>query len=202
MKPKFFIKTLLFLSFFILFIYASSPINEVRFELLNNKSSVKWSCDRHIGVIQLSKGEIKYKYSEPFSANFTIDMTTIMNSDIENKLIKGTLENTLRSNVFFDVENYPKAYFESNEIIHLVNNDYQISGDFILFDTGICHEFEGTIQLKNDSLFFNAKDIIIDRTDWSINYGSRNNPNPLDEESGIIVSDTIKIGVDMILLKQ
>jgi len=195
-------KLVLFISIIGLFIYATSPNKKVVFKLLKNKSQVTWNCDHHIGLIQFESGEMVYENEEPVSADFTINMKSIVNTDIENKLIKGTLENTLRSDVFFDVENNPNAYFKTDEITPLENGNYNIKGDFILFDAGICYDFDGTIQLKNDSLFFKAQNIILDRTDWAIYYGSRNHPNPLEEELGIVVSDTIKIGVDITLLKQ
>ena len=202
MKINFIIKLFFLIGFLFLFIFATSPNKDITFNIVKNKSQVDWKCDHHVGIIKFSDGEIVYKENEPFSANFTIDMSTIEDTDIENKLIKGTLENTLKSDVFFDVPNYHKAYFESDEIIPLDNDNYNIKGDFILFDAGICHEFTGSIKLKNDSLFFKAQDIILDRTDWAIYYGSRNNPNPKDEEEGLVVSDTITIGVNITLLKQ
>ncbi len=195
------LKYFLFFGVLIVFIYATSPDKKVSFDLVKSKSHVNWECDHHSGRIQFENGKMVYVNNEPISGKFTINMKSIEDTDIENKLIKGTLENTLRSDVFFDVESHPKAYFETNDIIPLENDNYAIKGDFILFDAGICYDFNGTIQLKNDSLFFKAKNIILDRTDWAIYYGSRNNPNPLEEEDGIVVSDTIKIGVDITLLK-
>ena len=81
-------------------------------------------------------------------------------------------------------------------------NYYKIMGDFIIFETGICHDFEGTIEVKNDSLYFNTKAIVLDRTDWGIFYGSAKNPWPKEEEEGGIdengiIDDTISpLGVN------
>ncbi len=183
---------------FLLIVSAVKPVKTTSFILDNKKSKVHWFCDHHIGDINLKEGNLIYKYNEPYNANFTIDMTSIIDTDIENKLIRGTLNNTLKS-VFFDVENYPKAYFKTDNISYINDTLYKIKGDFVLFNAEICHEFNASIKQKNDSIYFTAKDIILDRTDWAIYYGSRNNPNPLQEEEGIIVSDTIKISVDMVL---
>jgi len=196
---KTFLKYGFLFSVLFLIINAVQPQKNLDFLLDTNKSKVYWFCDHHKGIIKFVDGKIVYKYGVPYQANFTIDMTTMVDTDIDNKLIKGTLENTLKSDVFFDVKNYPKAYFNSDEITPINDTLYHIKGDFVLFDTGICHDFNGTFKIKKDSLYFNVKDIVLDRTDWSIFYGSRNNPNPSEEEEGIVVSDTIKIGVDIVL---
>jgi len=196
MRLSIFFKIIILITFFLLFIFASTPNIKIQqtdyntYILDTANSKLHWNC-AHFGLIKFKKGTILLENEQPVTANFTIDMTSIINTDIDNKLLQGTLQNVLKSIEFFNTEVFPESHFESHSIVKTSENNYKISGDFIIFDTGICNDFEGTIELKNDSLYFNTKTIILDRTDWGVFYGSANNPRPKEEEEGFVVTDTI-----------
>ena len=196
MRPTIFYKIFILIAAFGLFVFASKPNKkiqqeEVRTYVLDTANSkIHWNCAHH-GLLKFKKGTILLQKEMPIEANFTIDMESITNTDIDSKLLQGTLQNVLKSIEFFNTKVYPEAYFESHSIDRISENDYKITGDFIIFDTGICHDFEGTIELKNDSLYFNTKTIILNRIHWGVFYGSANNPNPKEEEEGFVVTDTI-----------
>ncbi len=190
-------KVIILILFLELFIFASKPKMNTQEKDYNTyildtaMSKLHWNC-AHFGLIKFKEGEIILENDKnPIKANFTIDMKSIINTDIDNKLLQGTLQNVLRSVEFFHTKVYPDAHFESHSIDKINKDNYKITGDFIIFETGICHDFEGIIELKNDSLYFNTKTIILNRTDWGIFYGSANNPNPKEEEEGFVVTDTI-----------
>ncbi|MEN8123962.1 MAG: YceI family protein [Bacteroidota bacterium] len=196
MRLTFLNKIIILIAAFWLFIFASKPIiktQQIEYDtyiLDTAKSKIHWHC-AHYGFMKFKKGTLLLDKELPIEANFTIDMTSITNTDIDNKLLQGTLQNVLKSIEFFNTDVYPEAYFESHSIVKINENNYKISGDFIIFDIGLCHDFEGSIKLKNDSLYFNTKAIILDRTDWRIYYGSDKNPLPKEEEVGFVVTDTI-----------
>ncbi len=197
MQLTIFYKIFILIAAFWLFIFASKPNNEIQqieyntYILDTAQSKIHWNC-AHFGLMKFKKGIIILDKDEnPIKANFTIDMMSIINTDIDNKLLQGTLQNVLKSIEIFNTKEYPESHFESHSFVKISDNNYKIMGDFIIFDTGICYDFEGTIELKNDSLYFNTKTIIIDRTDWGIFYGSAKNPWPKEEEEGFVVTDTI-----------
>jgi len=191
-----FYKIIILLCAIWLFIFASTPMIKKQqtdystyvLDTLNSK--IHWNC-AHYGAMKFIEGSVLIENKQPVKANFTIDMTSIINTDIDNKLLQGTLQNVLKSIEFFNTEVYPESYFDSHSITEIGENEYRITGDFIIFETGICYDFTGNIELKNDSLYFNTKTIILNRTDWGIFYGSANNPWPKDEEEGFVVTDTI-----------
>ena len=164
-------------------------------------SKIHWNCG-HYGYLKFKTGELIFNKKEPIQANFTINMASITNSDINNKLLQGTLQNVLKSDVFFDVKKYPNAYFESDLIRKIDANNYEVIGDFIIFDTGFCHDFKATITLKNDSVYFNTATIILDRTEWGIYYGSAKNLYPKEEENGFRVTDSISLDAHIVALKK
>ena len=190
--------SLIFISILSVFAFATIKksntlsINNTIYVLDTAKSKIHWNC-AHFGHIKFKEGTILLERELPIKANFTVDMKSVINTDIDNKLLQGTLQNVLKSIEFFNTKIYPESYFESHSIVKIDNDNYKITGDFIIFDIGICTNFEGTIKIKNDSLYFNTKTITIDRTDWGIFYGSANNPHPKEEEDGFVVTDTILV---------
>lgn len=197
MQLTVFYKIIIIIAAFWLFIFASKPKNKIQqmesntYILDTANSKLHWNC-AHFGFMKFKKGKIIIdKDDQPIKANFTIDMQSVTNTDIDNKLLQGTLQNVLKSIEFFNTKEYPESHFESHSFNKIRENEYKITGDFIIFDIGLCFDFEGTIELKNDSLYFNTKAIILDRTYWGIFYGSANNPNPKEEEEGFVVTDTI-----------
>ncbi|MEN8186712.1 MAG: YceI family protein [Bacteroidota bacterium] len=196
MQLSFFYRIIILFAAFWLFIFASKPIIkkqqiEYKTYILDTvKSKIDWNSV-HYGLMKFKEGTILLEKELPVKAKFTIDMTSITNTDIDNELLQGTLQNVLKSIEFFNTKVYPESYFESHSIVKISENEYKISGDFIIFDIGLCHTFEGSIKIKNDSLYFNTKTIVLDRTNWGIFYGSAKNPKPKEEEEGFIVTDTI-----------
>jgi len=166
------------------------------------KSKIHWNSSHHFGDLKYKNGNLAFNNTKLTDALFTIDMNSITDTDIEYELMNGTLVNVLKSVEFFNTEVYPEAYFELNAITEISDNNYKFTGDFIVFNKGVSTDFEGTILLKNDSLFFNTKSIILDRTDWGIYYLSDKNPNPKEGEEGFYVSDTIFIDTHIIATKQ
>ncbi len=176
--------------------------NFVLYTIDTAKSKIHWNSSHHFGGLKYKNGNLAFNNKNLTDANFAIDMNSITNTDIEYELMNGTLVNVLKSVEFFNTEVYPEAHFELDSITEINDNNYKFSGDFILFNKGIMTNFEGTILLKNDSLFFNTKSIVLDRTDWGIYYLSDKNPNPKEEEEGFYVSDTIFIDTHIIAFKQ
>ncbi len=205
------IRIILIISVLGLFVFASKPngiknfnnqkISFSTYVIDTAKSKIHWNC-HHLGQLKFNRGSIIMQNNEPNEINLTIDMTSITNSDIDNKLLQGTLENVLKSVEFFNTEKYPEAYFESHLITKIDKNNYNYEGDFIIFENGICQNFKGSIKIVEDTLYFNTKTITLDRTDWGIFYLSANNPSPKDEEDSFAVTDTLLIDAHIIAYRK
>jgi len=205
------LKTIVAISILGLFIFASKPNSIADFQdqsktldtyvIDTATSKLHWNC-HHLGAVRFNSGYIATtQENEPKEINLSIDMTSISNTDIDNKLLQGTLENVLKSDEFFNTEKYPEARFESHSITKINANNYTIEGDFIIFENGICQSFVGTIKIDGDTVYFTTKTIILNRTDWGIYYLSANNPIPKDEEEGFAVTDTLLIDAHIIAHK-
>ncbi len=170
------------------------------FKVDTTKSKLHWEC-AHVGTLKFNKGTIITDKKEVKEINLSIDMNSIKNSDIDNDLLQGTLQNVLKSIEFFNTKKYPESRFESHSITKTLDNEYMIDGDYIIFENSICTSVAGVIQQKEDSLYFNTKRMIIDRTDWGIYYLSKNNKYPKKEEANFVVSDTIFLEAQIVAYK-
>ncbi len=169
-----------------------SAQNISKYQIDTTRSGILWTCG-HKGTLSIEYGNIVIEYSELADANFTIDMNSITNTDIDYELMNGTLVNVLKSPELFNTKAFPKAYFELHNTRFISDSTYHFTGDFIIFDNGICTEFDGKIYYSSDSLYIDIAKIRIDRTDWGMYYLSPKNLNPKDGEDGFIVPDIISL---------
>ena len=164
-----------FIIFFMFFSIAfSQDKNEVK-KVDVEKSRLFWIGEKtsgtHEGYVQISSGEItilennKERGWEIQKGNFVIDMNTIECIDLQGDWKDG-IEEHLKNEDFFDTEKYPKSTFEIT-----ADNENTIEG--ILTIKGISKKikFDYKGQLKKGILTIVA-DIIVDRTDFDINYKS------------------------------
>ncbi len=205
-------KSVLLLSIIGGFVYATSPTLSNKFENIDNthntfvidtaKSVLHWKAMVHKGTIKFNTGQITISNSQVKSANFHINMNSIKNIDVENDLLRGTLENVLKSDNLFRVASFPESHFELHTAEKLTDSTFHFLGDFIIFDNGICTSFDGNITQKGDSLYFTTNLIPLDRTDWGIYYLSKNNLYPKEEEENMEVPDTIFVQAQIVAYKK
>ena len=167
-------KKIVIIATFIL-MFVSSALYGQEYEALSEKSVILWEGKAigkvHNGTIKLKEGIMKQTNSRPESGRFSIDMTSIINSDLGNENMKGRLEKHLKSADFFDVENFPVAVFE------IENSEMKDGGSFIvkgvLMIKGIAHpiEFSSNFSTNESNLVFTGH-IDVDRTLYDVRYNS------------------------------
>jgi len=105
---------------------ASLPASCYKFDPMH--TSVLWQCSHHgfsspSGLFTMIEGAIYIDDSFPETATFTVAI------DI-NQLSTGIakFDDHLKSKDFFDVENFPNAYFESTKVEIINENEAKVSG--------------------------------------------------------------------------
>jgi polyisoprenoid-binding protein YceI len=175
-----------FISIFIfLFSLYTSAQNEFIFYQVDTlQSEIQWKCDKHYGTLKIiSGGFVVNKDKEITGGRFIIDMNSIKNTDMEADKYQTAimiLENTLK-NEFFEVKKYPYSIFELEEISHINDNNYKLTGDFTLHGNSICISFSAKIEFKDQQIIFNSETFTIDRTDWGVYRLSPKRPYPDDD---------------------
>lgn len=141
-------------------------IKEVKVET----SSVTWKgykvTGSHMGSIALKAGSLEFKDGKLVGGEFTIDMTTVENTDMEGEY-KAKLEGHLKSDDFFGVSTYPTAKLVFNKVKSTGKNSYEVTGDLTIKDKTNPVTFD--ISIYGNKATANVK---IDRTKFDVRYGS------------------------------
>ncbi len=163
------------------------------------QSKLFWSCNSHSGYILLKEGTLKILNDKIVGANIVFQMDSIVDQDITYDLMRQTLQNVLKSNVFFDTKKYPVSLFLLDRAIHLSGGEYHIIGDLKLMGVVVCIEFKTQISRKGRVLEVSSEKFYIDRLRWGITGYSKQTATG---EENFIVSDSIGISFDLKALRK
>ena len=184
------------ISLFIVIQLQAQTYDFYRVDTLDSK--VYWKCDKHNGQLNLKDGGFILENGTIQKGLFYLNMQSIKDLDMSVKKF-GTavmiLENTLK-NEFFEVEKYPVAVFDMQEVLPLKDEKYQITGDFTLHGITNCVSFVATIKMDDNTLHFTSETFKIDRTDWGIYRMSPKRPYS-DDENGWTVPDKIVLKIEL-----
>lgn len=143
---------------------------EVKKEIKIENSKVVWKgykvTGSHEGTITLKSGSLTFTDGKLTDGEFTINMTTITNTDLEGKY-KGKLEAHLKSDDFFSVEKNPTATLIFKKVNSTGKNSYEVTGDLTI--KGITKTVSFDLSVYGNKANVSLK---IDRTKFDVRYGS------------------------------
>ena len=156
----------------LLFTSLSTAVIAQEAKLINiESSSINWegkkALGKHEGSVMLKSGTLIFKGKKLVGGNFIVDMTTISSTDVSGKS-KENLDNHLKSDDFFGVEQYETSSLKFTTLKKKSKNNYTITADLTI--KGITNPIVFDIALKGNSA--NAK-LTIDRTKYGIKYKSK-----------------------------
>jgi len=143
------------------------------YKLIPKQSQLEWFCGKHTGIVLLKEGFFQTKNGKLSGGKFKVNMDSIYDIDIENNLMRGTLENILRSKDFFDVKKYPESEFTITEISNEKGNIFLVKGNLKIKDVEKPISFKSIIDVSGDTLLAQSEKFIINRTDWGITHMSK-----------------------------
>ncbi len=166
-------------------------------------SKLTWAGKRvnygHYGSVDLLSGELEFEGDDLLGGEFVIDMKSIRDLDMDDEKRSGRLAGHLKSEDFFDVENYPKALFA----ITSVKKEKTDNGNYIL--TGLL-----TVRGKTNTESFNAQidrdgntvtakgKVVFDRTKYDVKYGSGSFFDDLGDK---MIHNNIELDVEIVAYK-
>jgi polyisoprenoid-binding protein YceI len=121
---------------------------------------------QHFGTVKLKSGWLTWKDNKIVSGEFEIDMTTIKESNSNERLV-GHLE----SDDFFGVEKFPVSRLVITGSTPFDKGTGIITGTITIKGITNPIEFKAVIQKQDNGLLFFAN-ITLDRTKFNIRYGS------------------------------
>jgi polyisoprenoid-binding protein YceI len=142
------------------------------------------------------------------SGQLEIDEQNPANSWVEAQIETASIDtrdpnrdNHLRSADFFDAEHYPTLTFKSTSVEHVGSTHYKVTGDLtmhgvtkpVTFDAE--YSGQGKDPFGNQRAGLNAR-ATINRKDWGLNW------NQALETGGVLVSEDVKIEIDLSAIQQ
>ena len=163
-------------------------------------TSVRFSA-KHM-MISTVRGQFKSVIAEVDWDEQDVTNSSVVATIDASSLVTGVdmRDNHLRSADFLHVEQYPDVTFKSTRIEPKGDNEYKIHGDLtirgvtkpVVLDT--TYEGQGVDPYGNEHAGFTAK-TTINRKDWGLEW------NVALETGGVLVGDTIKIELEVELIK-
>ncbi len=155
----------------IAFIGFSFTIKDVtKKEVKIEKSKVVWKAYKvtgsHVGTIALKEGSLTFEKDKLIGGRFTIDMTTITNTDQEGEY-KQKLEGHLKSDDFFGVITHPTSTLTFKKVKVIGKNSYKVIGDLTI--KGITNSINFDVSIYGKKATATLK---IDRAKYNVRYGS------------------------------
>lgn len=167
-----------------------------------DESIIRWEGSKptatHYGTVEISSGTLLAHQNKIEAGNFTIDMNTIKDEDLEGDdrasleaHLKGTTEG--KEGDFFNVKDYPNGKFE---MTGYENN--MVKGNLTLKDQTHEVSFPAKVNIDEEKLMLESDSFELDRTKWGINFGSKTVfPNIGDK----FISDNMKITIKIVAKK-
>jgi polyisoprenoid-binding protein YceI len=138
----------------------------------------------------LQQGCLKMSRENLIDADILMKMDSVFDQDITYQLMKKTLQNILRSDVFFNTKKYPYSRFILDHARYIKDNVYEVTGDLELTGVESCITFKVYITKKGNRLYIKSDKFYINRLRWGITSYSAHVAKSRDN---FIVSDSIGI---------
>jgi polyisoprenoid-binding protein YceI len=155
----------------VLFVAGSAFTTPVKDRKEVKESTITWKGKKilgsHTGTIDLKEGYIEMEGDQLVGGKFIVDMTTIVDTDLEGGS-KTKLENHLRSADFFAVDEFPTSTLVIKNATKS-GNTYEVNGDLTI--KGITKPISFELEMGATSA---RASVNIDRTLYGIQYGSGN----------------------------
>ena len=166
------------------------------FELDNEKSLLTWFCVTHTGYVKFKRGQFEMSENKIINGEFEIAMDSIRDTDIDYDLMRIVLENTLKSDSFFNVKAHPVSIFRLTHVNAIESNKYLIGGDLVINGKSNAISFRIQIIQNDSSILVLTDRFYIDRTKWGITIYSKNFEQT---DKSFLFTDSVSMKVTAVL---
>ena len=170
-------------------------------------SIINWEGSKptatHTGTLNLVDGSIAVANGNITGGTFTIDMNSIIVTDLEGNQ-KAYLESHLKgsnedkADDFFNVNKFPTATFDITKVTGLSNDPeatHLVYGNLTLKETVKEVGFKAKVEMTDGSISVSTPAFTIDRTQWGIKYGS---PSFFENLKDKAISNDIGLRVNLV----
>ena len=131
--------------------------------------------DSHTGTLKVSEGRLMMGENKLVGGEFTVDMNSLSNSDIEDAATKGKLEGHLKSADFFEASKFPTAEFELVQVQPVAGKDdvtHNLTGNLTMKGVTKSITIPANVIVTDEMISAVTPAFDINRTDWGVHYGS------------------------------
>ena len=179
---------------------ATNGDDKVTYKVNADKSSIEWNgykvTGEHEGTIALSSGTIEMDNGKLVGGQFTIDMTTLVVTDLTGD-VKGKLEGHLKSDDFFGVANYPEAKLNITKVKEK-SDGYHITGDLTIKENTHPVEFVAVVSEDGEQKIARTR-ITVDRSKYDVRYGSNSFFDNLGDKA---IYDNFDLSVEIVFSEE
>lgn len=160
---------------------AEAEAEDITFMIDTSTSVINWIGgkkfinDNHNGTIKIASGNLAVKEGNITAGEFTIDMNSIVNLDLNSDKKKADLVGHLMSPDFFDTANHPAAKFaivSAEPISGQAGVTHNITGNLTMRDSTKQITFPANVLVADGKITAVAPNFTIDRTEWNVAYGN------------------------------
>lgn len=177
----------------VLYIFSCTTIAyaQQKLNISTAKSSIKWIGEYtfyfggHEGFINFTEGHFIKTKDKITGGSFTIDMNSIICTDIENPKGKKSLEDHLKDPDFFDVKKYPIAQLVITKVVYTDTTHARIEADLTIKGITKSVNFRAEFNYAKKEMTTRFK---IDRRRWEVNYTSTIRDGAISDAIGFEVS--------------
>ena len=169
----------LILSLFSILILSQFSFSKDVYKVDLEKSKLAWEGRKvtgaHNGTINLKNGSLELVNGKLSGGEFSIDMNSMINLDLEDESWNKKLIDHLKSDDFFSVDSHPVAKFTITDVKNYKDSNseanYLIIGDLTIKGITRSIEFPADVKIEDGNVSTSAK-IEVDRSKYNVQYGS------------------------------
>lgn len=160
----------------------------------SKKSQINWVGEKvtgkHTGTIDFKSGYLVLDKNALKGGSFTVDMTSIVVTDLAPGKGKEKLEGHLKDEDFFGTDKFETAALDFKKIASKGKDVYTVTADLTI--KGITNPVTFDIALKGNTA---STKVMIDRTKFDIKYGSGSFFDNLGDKT---INDQFELNVNLV----
>lgn len=168
------------------------------------QSVIHWTgskpTGKHNGTISINEGDVTVKDGQIQNGTFILDMNSITVTDLKPGDGKEDLESHLKGTSpkngeddFFNVKKYPTGKFIISKVAD-ENGKTIVYGNLTLKNVTKAVNFPAAVTASDSLVTIESEPLVINRTYWNINYGSRSVFKNLADK---FINDEVEIKVSV-----
>jgi polyisoprenoid-binding protein YceI len=170
-------------------------------------SILGWTASKvtatHNGKINITNGTISVENGNITAGNFTIDMKSMSNDDIQDAEYKKKFLGHVSGADFFMVDSFPTATFEISKVVAEAGENgttHKITGNLTIKGTPRSIEFPAVVTMDSAQLTAKAN-IALNRNEWGIVWGGKEDKGLMTNMKDDVISNIFNLDVNLVAKK-